>query len=438
MEKYTDNSAKKGSSAEDKAFTLVKGELSPFKAEIYCDEFLDIMADVICNPGTKYNAVKEMVDGIKKPITMKIDPEVYNGMFAVGERKDIELVCKYVTVDRIVSCADNSGFTGMMDKVRGYLRELPVALRHVMSSDKYKDIFGIVAAAYLCSICDLGKVTAEVHKMDKSKDKVMSNVMDEMNNLTGVEPGVLSEAYGATCDYVKRVLFAYRDNNMIDLGNLRDALGEMFDDQLKEHFEKLHTQMSKDISDSFAKFNQLVQDMKNADESDFSDDMAADPMITDPVDIPVENEDDSVLSTGEPTYVSSAELAVQDTSAEPAPAEDNTVVTGLEGIFNQKKKLKRISRDVISYVKVKGANARDADELTMILSFASSMSERAAWYKELIQSEDDRYVVPQTYAELDYIETELNRAIDQLTSKPFFREKGHIYNRGYDWSAIGG
>lgn len=437
MEKYTDNSAKKPAATEDKAFTLVKGELSPFKAEIYCDEFLDIMADVICNPGTKYNAVKEMVDGIKKPLTMKIDPEVYNGMFAVGERKDIELVCKYVTVDRIISCADNTGFTGMMDRVRGYLRELPVALRHVMSSDKYKDIFGIIAAAYLCSICNLGKVTSDVHKMDKSKDKVMSNVMDEMNTLTSVEPTVLSEAYAAACEYVKRVLFAYRDNNMIDLGSLRDALAEMFDGQLKEHFEKLHTQMSKDVSDSFSKFNQLIQDMKNADESEFSDDMEADPMITDPVDIPIENEDDSVLSTGEPTYVSSVELAVHEPATEPAPS-DNTVVTGLEGIFNQKKKLKRISRDSIAYVKMKGANARNVDEATMIICYGVSIAERAAWYKELIQSQDERYVVPQTYAELDYIETEMNRTIDQLTSKPFFREKGHIYNRGYDWSAIGG
>ena len=36
------------------------------------------------------------------------------------------------------------------------------------------------------------------------------------------------------------------------------------------------------------------------------------------------------------------------------------------------KKLKRISREIIGYIKIRGANSRDADELTMIVSFGYS------------------------------------------------------------------
>ena len=101
-----------------------------------------------------------------------------------------------------------------------------------------------------------------------------------------------------------------------------------------------------------------------------------------------------------------------------------------EGLF--KKKLKRISVSVIGYVKIRGANARDADELTMIVSYGYAKAEQCEWYMDIIQREDDRYVVPQSYAELDNIRKQLYSILDELTKKPFFRQKGSIYMSGIE------
>ena len=169
MERFSQDNRKHGSasSGDDKNFILKKaGKMDMFKIEIFCSEFLDIMADIISNPGTKYNAMKEMIDGIHKPVEMKIDSEVYKHLILLGEKKDVELVCKYVAVHRILSAVDNSRFIGMMEKVRGALREVPVSTRHVLTSDRYRDIYAIVPAAYLASVANLEHVSAEIGKMD--------------------------------------------------------------------------------------------------------------------------------------------------------------------------------------------------------------------------------------------------------------------------------
>ena len=438
MEKYSPQQNKKSKKDEDKNFILRRSEgMNPFKIEIYSEEFLTILADIISNPNTKYSVIDDMVDEIKKQIEMKIDSNMYKELMNLGEKRDIDLVCKYIAIQRILTCSSNSKFTKMIDRARESIRELPVSCRHVITGDSYKKIFAIIPAAYLCSVCNLNGVGKEVAKMDKAVVKTMSTIMDEIAKYTEVEDNVLTESYDAITEVIDRLLNAYRDRNIIDLRNIAKILDAMFDGQYEEYFTKLKKQLNSDISDSFTKFDALVQQVKETDNQTFTTD-SPDPMEYDPVDqsemndamgiepeqTPVDLNNDSVLgpNMNEPV----------NTGLENAPnaQENQGVVTGLESIMNEsllKKKLKRISRESIGYVKVRGMNARDADELAMIVSYGYYVAEKCEWYMDIIQRQDDRYIVPQTYAELDSIRKDMYRTLDELMKDPVFRSRGSIY-----------
>ena len=278
----------------------------------------------------------------------------------------------------------------------------------------------------------------------------MSEIINGLKELTTIDDTVIGEIYTAIVDVTKRILFAYRDHNSIDLGNVRKLLGDMFDGNLMDYFNKLLVRMNKDISDSFASFEELVREMKESDDEGFMSD-EPDPSEYDKI------EDDTSVATEEPEddFNNDSILGPDETMTTPVstmntgldaggvePAADNTtavdagtnpggVVTGLESVMMEgplfRKKLKRISRNAVGYVKVRGANARDADELTMIVCYGYSVAERCEWYMDIIQREDDRYIVPQSYAELESIKKDMYHALDELTRKPFFRQKGSIY-----------
>ena len=93
-----------------------------------------------------------------------------------------------------------------------------------------------------------------------------------------------------------------------------------------------------------------------------------------------------------------------------------------------KKKLKRISREVIGYIKVRGVNARDADELTMIVSYGYSKLELCDWYISILCDGNEKYVVPQSLEELKSIRSEIKSVLDEISSQPSFRRKGSVQN----------
>lgn len=453
MEKYNPQKSNKQIKRHDKNFILTKAtNMNPFKIAIYSEEFLNILADIITNPGTKYHAIDDMVDDIHQPIKMKIDSEVYKELMGIGEKKDIELVCKYVAVQRILTCSNNTKFTGMISKVRDVIRDIPVSTRHVITGDVYRKLFAIIPAAYLSSVCNLVSANKEVERMDKSVVKSMTSIMSELTKLTEVDDNVLSDAYTAIVDLVKRTLIAYRDHNIIDLGNLVKMIGEMFNGEYdSSYFEKLINTINKDISDSFSNFDKLVAEVKESDNTEFTNNKP-DPMEYDPIDSnemdvamgveineePIDPNNDSVLGPDETqqTDVNTGLDNNIDNSLDSNNMQTGGVVTGLESVMTEsllKKKLKRISRETIGYVKVRGANARDADELTMVISYGYYIAEKCEWYMDIIQREDDRYVVPQTYSELESIKNEMYRTLDSLMKDPVFRKRGSVYsNRGIE------
>lgn len=90
------------------------------------------------------------------------------------------------------------------------------------------------------------------------------------------------------------------------------------------------------------------------------------------------------------------------------------------------KKLKRISRETIGYVKVRGTNARDVDELSMIVSYGYSQLERCSWYIDILRSGSKKYIVPQSLEDLESIRDELKAVLDEISSRPAFRQKGSV------------
>lgn len=443
MEAYKNPTPDKDKAKKRESFVLIKAaKMDPFKIEIFSKEFLDIMAEVICMPGTKYNSMKEMIEGIEKPITMKIESPVYDALKTIGDAKDIEMVCKYVAVQRIISSVDDNQFAKLMEDVRKALREVPVSTRHVLTTvPQYQGIFALIPAAYLSSVCNLTSVGSDIAKMDKDNARYMTKIMETLKEMTIMEGSTVTDAYSMIMDFTKRILYAYRDHNIIDLANLYKDLNNMMTGELGEYFSKLMTQIKKDMDDSFTAFQKLVRSMKDEDDAEFSKDKP-EPYEYDaieetpegpPEDLPPDMNNDSILGP--------------DPDAQPTPAaetppsttpEAGGVVTGLEsvdpmmeGLFGRKK-LKRISKAVVGYVKVKGANARDADELTLFVSYGYSQAERCEWYIDIIDREDDRYIVPQTRKDLEWIRDELYKVLDEITKKPFYRHKGSIYQNGID------
>lgn len=432
----------------DDSFTLKKvDKMDPFKIEIESVEFCSKIAEMICNTNGSIVDVDDIVSEIKKPIVMRIDSDLYRTLCQIGEKDEIELVCRYIAVNRIVDCDNDKRFVGMISHVRETLKKIPLHMRHVLTSDAYGKLFGLIPAAYLSSVCNLGKVNAEVSKMDKSSQKNMKEIMNTIQEMCVCEDGKLSESYSTVEEIVERILFAYRDKNLIDLGNLIKVIKETFTGEMRDYFQKLINKMESDVNNSFTKFTDLVKQMKESDSEDMSKDVP-DPMEYDPVEIPPEpvepiqdpNNDSIVgMMVGVTDVDTNVNTGLDDTSQP-----DNTnvgenpsdetqqnqgVVTGLESVdsmneaFGFKKKLKRISRDSIGYVRIRGANARDVDDLTMIVGYGYSIIERCSWYMELIEDQNPRYIVPQSYSEIELIKKDMESVVDDLLKNPIIKRR---------------
>lgn len=453
MEKYTEvkpSLIKKG----DDSFVLKKeNKMEPFKIEIVSTEFCDKISELIASTDGAVTTMNQIIEEMKKPLTMTIDAELYKDLCMIGEKDQVELVLRYVAVERITGCGEDKKFIDMIHSVRESLKEVPLHMRHVLTSDKYRKLYAVVPAAYLASVCNLEKVKAEVGRMDKSDEKTMAEIMNIVKEKCVCENDALSESYSLATEVVERILFAYRDKNIIDLGNLRKVLLDTFDGELKGYFGKLLNLMDSDIKDSFTKFTAMVKEMKELDSKEMSVDNP-EPYEYDPVEMEPEQPEEqpntgdlSIADTMNPeppapvdqnaggvnTGLEGGTPATPDQNAAGQPAQPGAggVVTGLESALQEgiklfKKKLKRISKESVGYVKIRGANAPDADTLCMIVSYGYSVMERCEWYMSLIQSQDQRYIVPQSYGELENIKNMMNTVLEGLLKNPIVKKNSPV------------
>jgi propanediol dehydratase large subunit len=98
------------------------------------------------------------------------------------------------------------------------------------------------------------------------------------------------------------------------------------------------------------------------------------------------------------------------------------------------KKLKRISSEVVSYVRINGQAAKDEHDKMLAVSYAHSKMDMIDWYISLIDCNSDKYIVPQSREELVSIRNQLAAAIERIIEAPI-KPKATIsveYPKGYE------
>ena len=72
-----------------------------------------------------------------------------------------------------------------------------------------------------------------------------------------------------------------------------------------------------------------------------------------------------------------------------------------------KKKLKKIPYDVVSYVLIEAEAIKDANDKQMISSYCLHKLELVNWYLELLEEGSEKYIVPQSKAQLEQLRDQL-------------------------------
>lgn len=101
--------------------------------------------------------------------------------------------------------------------------------------------------------------------------------------------------------------------------------------------------------------------------------------------------------------------------------DDETVIE--EGFFSKKpKKLKPIPRDTIAYITVEMNAIKDSNDQAMLSGYTCAKLELVDFYLNVIDTKDERYIVPHTRDYLVTMQKELNNLLTQiLRIKPINR-----------------
>lgn len=102
-----------------------------------------------------------------------------------------------------------------------------------------------------------------------------------------------------------------------------------------------------------------------------------------------------------------------DDKEEGTVSKDNEIIE--EGFFSKKpKKLKPIPRDVISYIMIELNAIQDANDQAMLSGYTCSKLELVDFYLNVIDTKDERYIVPHTRDYLVNMQNELNKLLAQI------------------------
>lgn len=71
------------------------------------------------------------------------------------------------------------------------------------------------------------------------------------------------------------------------------------------------------------------------------------------------------------------------------------------------KKLKKIPVDLVSYIQIETESIKDANDKMMISSYCLHKLEMVNWYLELLEVGSNKYIVPQSKAQLETIRDQL-------------------------------
>ena len=101
------------------------------------------------------------------------------------------------------------------------------------------------------------------------------------------------------------------------------------------------------------------------------------------------------------------------------------------------KKLKRIPSDLVLYIMIETEAINDANDKMMISSYCLNKLEQVNWYIELLEVGSEKYIVPQSKAQLEMIRDQLiachkdimNVKIPKSSDRPIIDIR---YPKGYE------
>lgn len=79
-----------------------------------------------------------------------------------------------------------------------------------------------------------------------------------------------------------------------------------------------------------------------------------------------------------------------------------------------KKKLKKISADTVAYITIETESIRDANDKMMIASYCLGKIETVEWYIELLDTGNEKYIVPHNKLYLERMRTQLHQCYKNI------------------------
>jgi hypothetical protein len=339
---------------------------------IWCPEFLDDLANIISNTNTKLNNLE--ADKISDEFVLYIDQQAYDSLSKFGDKTDIDAVLTYIAT----AALNPNRFTNqpqfmstLKDIAAAFdnLKSLP--LENFIRKDKaYKKILTLAPCLYLSSIVNIEDIVAMISELDKSPEdeRYMTNIAQELSGFTKLGKENISAAYKIVKEYTIDILNDLNTYNSININNdIKRIEGFAADPKTKSYYSDLVSVLKEDLKTNFDGLKKKL---------------------------------DKALEK------------IEETEVDPTP------VDGVAAEGHRIKRLKRIAPDIAGYVRIQGANARDAETLTMIVSYGYSYIERCDWYMSLIEDNDPNYIIPQNTAELRRIRDNIQREIDILLKDP--------------------
>lgn len=87
---------------------------------------------------------------------------------------------------------------------------------------------------------------------------------------------------------------------------------------------------------------------------------------------------------------------------------------GLFDMGKSPKKLKRIPYDLVSYIQIETEAIKDYNDKQMISSYCLDKLKIVEWYIQLVETKNEKYIVPHSLAELKNIRSQLQECHKQI------------------------
>lgn len=129
----------------------------------------------------------------------------------------------------------------------------------------------------------------------------------------------------------------------------------------------------------------------------------------------IQDEIDSINDVSNEDVITDEDFDFVDTGDDKLSSEKIDDESYQEGFLSKKpKKLKPIPRDIIAYITVEMNAIEDSNDQAMLSGYTCSKLELVDFYLNVIDTKDDRYIVPHTRDYLVNMQNELNKLLTQI------------------------